>query len=271
MADPLKSLRKLISLLDDPDENTGLNVMAELLAQEEDVLPLLAEYQECSDPVMRKRVHQLQAAMLLRSRRRFFLARICDPRIDFLDLLIDVHLQWYDNDSRPEVEALLAAVFLKTVSHPLKSLEAIRAFMLAENLTAEPDSTLKPENYCIGSILSEHTGAASLLAALAVHLASGEFYTARIMDDFVVCDSRQQMMVPARNWQIFPMDNELQVVPWDLRDILKLASANLFSSAVNSDSFRYVFTIAQALSGVDNDEILDFLPYPYRREAKDSE
>lgn len=265
MAETLKSLRRLISLLDDPDETTGLNVMAELLLHADKVLPLLPEYQECSDPVMRKRIHQLQAAIILRSRRRFFLARLHDPRIDFFDLLIDVHLQWYDNDSRPEVEALLAKVFLKTVNHPLNTLEEIRSFMLAENLTAEPDSTLKPENYCIASILSEHVGAASILAAISVHLAAGEFFVARVLDDFAVCSPTGEIMLPARNWQIFHPDEKTPLTPWDLRDILKLAAANLFSAAVNSDSFRYILTISQALSGIASDEILDFLPYPYRR------
>ena len=45
--------------------------------------------------------------------------------------------------------------------------------------------------------------------------------------------------------------------------LLHFASTTLFSAAVNSDSFRYVLTIAQALSGTEGDESLDYMPYPY--------
>ncbi|MPN52773.1 hypothetical protein SDC9_200436 [bioreactor metagenome] len=45
--------------------------------------------------------------------------------------------------------------------------------------------------------------------------------------------------------------------------LLRFASTTLFAAAVNSDSFRYVLTIAQALSGTEGDESLDYMPYPY--------
>ena len=44
----------------------------------------------------------------------------------------------------------------------------------------------------------------------------------------------------------------------------KFVSMMLFSAAVNSDSFRYVLTIGQAVSGLPDDEVLSYLPYPYR-------
>ena len=51
---------------------------------------------------------------------------------------------------------------------------------------------------------------------------------------------------------------------WEPRSILALAADLLFGSAVNSDSFRYVLTLAQAMSGEEDDYPLNFLPYPYR-------
>ena len=261
-----KEILRIASLLDDPDETTALNAMAELLDREDELGDVPAELHESRDPLMRRRIHQLEAALLLRRRRKYFLSRLCSPKTDFADLLVDVHLQWFDNDCRPEIEASLAGFFCRAMSKKLVSLEDIAAFMTGENLAAEPDTTLKPELYCIGSILSEHTGAASLLAGLAVRVSGGEngpFRVGRVLDDFAVCDRRNRIMLPARNWRIFPPRDPKEITWWNTRNILRLASSNLFSAAVNGDSFRYILTIAQALTGTGDDRILDYFPYPY--------
>ena len=60
-----KHLRRLISLLDDPDEESALMVLSELLSREDEIdLELLAEYQESSSKCMRRRIHQLQSALI---------------------------------------------------------------------------------------------------------------------------------------------------------------------------------------------------------------
>ncbi|MBQ9500691.1 MAG: hypothetical protein IJU70_00895 [Lentisphaeria bacterium] len=266
MSEENPELLRIASLLDDPDENTALNAMAELLAREDELGSVPGLLHESKDPLMRRRVHQLEAALLLRRRRKYFLSRLCSPGVDFLDLLVDVHLQWFDNDSRPEIEASVAAFCHRAAQKHLCSLEDIASFMTGENITAEPETTLKPELYCIGSILSEHSGAASVLAALACRVSGGEngpFFPAYILDDFAVCDGKNRILLPERSWRIIGGIDPKIIVPWDMRNILRLASSNLFSAAVNSDSFRYILTIAQSLSGTGDDRILDFLPYPY--------
>ena len=266
MSEENPEILRVASLLDDPDENTALNAMAELLAREDELGDVPGLLHESKDPLMRRRVHQLEAALLLRRRRKYFLSRLCSPDVDFFDLLVDVHLQWFDNDSRPEIEAAAAAFYRRAAGKHLNSLEDIAAFMTAENMTAEPDTTLKPEIYCIGSILSEHNGAASVLAALACRVSGGEngpFFPAYVLDGFAVCDGHDRILLPERSWRIIGGCDPKNIVPWDMRNILRLASSNLFSAAVNSDSFRYILTVAQSLSGTGDDRILDFLPYPY--------
>ena len=63
-------MRSMISLLDDPDENIAVSVMAELLKHESELMPLLGELQESDNKLLRKRVQQLETIILLRSRRR---------------------------------------------------------------------------------------------------------------------------------------------------------------------------------------------------------
>ena len=63
-------LKALFSLLDDEKEEVALVAIRNLLAAPpEELLPFLGEYQESSSPLLRKRIHRLQAILTLRERR----------------------------------------------------------------------------------------------------------------------------------------------------------------------------------------------------------
>ena len=245
--------------------------MAELLFREEELGDALAELQESPNPLFRRRGHQLQAAITLRRRRRGFIRKLRAPRVDLIDGLIDVHLQWYDNDSRPELEMLWNKFRLDAARCPLRSLEELAYFMRKSGFTAQQETTLRPENYCIGPILENHTGSAALLAGISAAAAAASFRMVRVMGDFALYDGDGQLLVPAHDWQLCPAPGIGLCEFWDPRMLLRYASTTLFSCAVNSDSFRYVLTIAQALSGTTGDETLDYLPYPYRPAADEPE
>ena len=256
-------INSLLSLLDDEDESVAVNAMAELLNREAELGEALAELQESSHPLLRRRSHQLQAAITLRRRRREFIRKLQAPRVDLIDGLIDVHLQWYDNDSRPELESLWSDFRQEAARCPLHTLEELAYFMRKSGFTAQPETTLRPENYCIGPILENHTGSAALLAAIAGAITPAPFRMVRVMGDFALYDGEGRLLVPAHDWQLCPAPGIGLCEFWDPRMLLRYASLTLFSCAVNSDSFRYVLTIAQALSGTTGDETLDYLPYPY--------
>ncbi|MCQ2378726.1 MAG: hypothetical protein MJ016_05890 [Victivallaceae bacterium] len=259
------TIRQLASLLDDPDENVAVNAMAELLYREKELGTLLGELQEENDPLLRKRVHQLQAALTLRRRRREFSRKIHAKKIDFADCLIDVHLQWFDNDPKPALEKSYAAFEREARDRDLRFPEEIAAFMRKGGFTAEIETTLRPENYCIGLILSDRVGSAALLCGVCRHLAESpeDLSVVRAGGDFALRHRNGTLLVPAHDWQIASTPRSAELELFDDRMLLRFASATLFSAAVNSDSFRYILTIAQALSGRDGDRMLDQLPYPY--------
>ena len=59
-------LEKLAELLDDENEDVAINVIATLLERQDELGDLPARLQEHSDPLVRRRAHQLQAAMTFR-------------------------------------------------------------------------------------------------------------------------------------------------------------------------------------------------------------
>ncbi|MCQ2351883.1 MAG: hypothetical protein MJ033_00195 [Victivallaceae bacterium] len=259
------TIRQLASLLDDPDENIAVNAMAEILYRESELGDLLGELQEKDDPVLRKRVHQLQAALTLRRRRRAFARKLAQKNVDFIDALIDVHLQWFDNDSRPLLEENWRKFLAAAQKREIRSPEDIASFMRKEGFTAEIETTLRPENYCIGLILREKIGSAALLCGICRKLVGDpqNYLVLRNCGDFTLCHASGALLIPAHDWQISRAKSLRDMELFDDRTLLQFASSTLFSAAVNSDSFRYILTIAQALSGRDDDQMLDYLPYPY--------
>ena len=258
-------IEKLSSLLDDEDDDVAVNVLALLLEREDELGDLPGRLQESDDPLIRKRAHQLQAALTFRKRRREFFQLISQERPDFVSGLIALHLLWFDRDSRTRLERELLNFISSARTCGLETLDDARRFICRCAFASELDSTLRPENYCIGLILSQKTGAASLLMGLIkVLMRSPEkFHVVRFCGSFALFDGANSILLSQGDWRVCKVSSAADFEYFSLRDILHCAGNMLFSAAVNSDSFRYVLTIAQSLSGDNGDGILSSMPYPY--------
>ncbi len=256
-------LDRVASLLDDPDEKVAVSAIAELLRREAELGELPGVWQDSPDPLLRKRVHQLQTALTLRRRRREFHRQLEAGKVDFISALIDLHLQWFDNDPRPELEQQFRR-FRESVKRPCRTLGDLANFLRKNRFTAETETTLRAENYCFGLILSDKCGAASLLCGIGKFLLDDpdQVEVVRALGEFALCDGRE-LLIPTRNWQITPSPDARELEFVSPTELLRYAAAMLFSCAVNSDSFRYILTIAQAISGDTGDDILSGFPYPY--------
>ena len=258
-------IRSVLSLLDDEDEAVAFDAMAELLYRGDEALPYLAELQESPDPRLRRRVHQLESALTVRRRRSEFSRLLSMPRPDVRRLLVELHLQWFDNDPLPEMTSRLDAFIAEGRALRPRTLEELAAYFRKCVIIAERETTLRPENYCVGVMLADRIGSAALWALLAKLLLPEDtsIRVVRNVEEFALCDGGR-LLIPERDWRIFRAPVGAELEEWSDRKVLKFASAMLFSAAVNSDSFRYVLTIGQALSGLPDDEFLDYMPYPYR-------
>ena len=269
---PDKDIDSLRDLLDDEDEAVAVYAMGELLDREQRLGDVLGYLQEFPDARLRMRVHQLQAVITLRNRRRRFREMLMQPDFQLKQGLIEVHLQWFDNDSKPELEKRWA-VFLASAGNgnPLDSLEAVSIWMRKYGMTAQPESALIPENYCVGTVLDSRQGAASLVCAIGLLLLDDPgVQVVRVLGDFALQDAEGRLLLPLRDWRIEPAAKAVEYEKWDARSLVKFASHMLFSHAVTSDSFRYIQTIGQALSGVPDGMLPETFPYPYRA-AEDPE
>ena len=133
----MSEIDALISLLADDDPETTRETLAALLNYDD---TLLAGYiranQESADPRVRRHIHQLEAILTLRSRRRSFAARLADPDTDLLEGLIEVHLQWYDNDNPDVVRNYYRDFLTHSRKFDLTTMNRLADYMRRNGFTA---------------------------------------------------------------------------------------------------------------------------------------
>ena len=261
-------LQSLISLLDDPSDDIAVSVMAEMLKYEAELMPLLGELQESENKLLRKRVQQLETIIMLRNRRRDFLKKINAEEIDIVEGLIELHLLYFDRDT-PQMLLEMLQLFMQVAdNNNIKNIAELGGFMARNNFALPPeDELLDPENYCRGPILEDRLGADRMLCTLALlaGIAAGlQLGLVRVAGRFAVINQIGEMISPENDWQVDRV-NKLQTGDFwnDPKTVLKYASLMIFLYAVSSDNFRYVYTVAQALCGEEEEFSTDFLPYPY--------
>ncbi|MBR2631963.1 MAG: hypothetical protein IKD29_00840 [Lentisphaeria bacterium] len=258
-----KELERLLSLLDDEDDNVGIPVLASLLERHLELLPHLAELQDSSDPVIRKRVHQLQSILTVRERRYSLLEKISCGKYSFHELMLELHLQWFDCDAPDEIMKLFYDFEKKFCRAGVTTLEELSQFMLSEGICADVDSALDPELYCMGPALTNGHIAESLVCGLLASLLADQGVSAaRCGSGFVLTDGKK-VLVPHDLWMVSGIKDR-KLVPWGSSQILKFALTMIFSYSVSQDHFRYIYTVGQALTGSCDDSFLSDLPYPYR-------
>ncbi|MDD5697070.1 MAG: hypothetical protein PHH77_00485 [Victivallaceae bacterium] len=265
-------LESLINLLDDRNIEVVQEAMAELLKHETEIAEYLARHQESPEPQLRQRIHQLQAIITMRRRRREFAALLKTEDPDMIDGLIAVHLQWYDNDSEGLLRELWERFCRASERFAPKNITEIAYFMRKCGFESTPADELQAESFCLGPILDDLVGADFILCALASELAAKwglKLGIVRVMDNFLLIDDRGKVLSPGNSWRLLPEVDSAKCELWNKKQILELASLMLFTFAVSSNSFRYIHTIGHSLAKVLGEDKLDFLPYPYGSGKRD--
>lgn len=259
--------RSLLSLLDDENEQSASLAMAELLRRDPARLEgFLRKLQESANPRLRKRIHQLQSAMVLRRRRKILTERLSECNLQLLEGLFQLHLLWFDNDSPAALRKQWKSLQDEAGKFRIDSLESLGMFMRKMDFQCAHKDDLEPDHLCIGSIMDDAAGADFMLCAIASLLAARNGLKLRITQsaetDFILIDREENVLVPAQEWNYVRHDGKaysFQV--WTAPMLLRYAAALMFTGAVSGDSFRYVYTIGSCLAGTSDTTLS--LPYPY--------
>ena len=156
MSDDFKNL---LSLLDDDNEQLVGIAMAELISRSDSRLDrILRTLQESPNQKMRKRIHQLQSAILSRRKRQLFAKEFRTGGLSLEEAVLHLHLLWFDNDTLEEITEQWTG-FLKGLGEPGEpgSLEKVLArIMRTIHFYTLPGNPVNPEALCVGTILEEN-------------------------------------------------------------------------------------------------------------------
>lgn len=261
-----KKIKHLVALLDDENSQVAGTAMVELLKHKDELKEVLAGLQESDHVLLRKRVHQLQAILAFRERRRDFARQLKNGKLRLIDGLVGIHMLWYDNDNPHQIEQLWLDLCNKAEQYSVSSIDRLAYFMRKCAFESIEDSDLGADNFCLGAVLEELCGADFMLCSIARELAakSGlELKIVQLLNHFTLMDRDGRILSPRNHWQLSSKAKMASFKIWDDSMLIKLALSMLFLLAVSSDSFRYIKTIGDCMALLGDKEQLDFLPYPY--------
>ncbi len=269
-------IKYIAKLLNDSDDRNAFSVMRHLLSRNDaELIQLIDALTVEKSPLLSRRVGILRDAISCRDNRRNFYRIINSEDPDIFAGLTALHLLWFDQDSDTgELQNLLDKLLEKAAVREINTLQDLEFFMRSEQFMPHGESTVFPENYCLGFLLDERYSASSMLMMIGVNLnRRAGFKVVRFQNEFAIIDDCGNMLKGNNSWLLVKAPQEKLEV-WDNRMLLRYIAAMLLSCAVNSDSYRYVMTIAMALKGDESENLFNGFPYPFQirqDEEKDSE
>ncbi len=255
----------LISLLDDEDNQSAACVMSELLLQP-NVAEILQFAQESDSPMIRRRIHQLQAVYQSREVRHSLSAYIGSERPDLLEALMGLHFQWFDNDDPQMGMEALKNIFQCAFQTSIQTDEDFATFFKTLGYKVRNDILLVPHDYCLGELLEKQQGSAILVCALALYVSRRLLLNYRVVqvnETFGLLGDSQRIILPEHDWQIKKVGAFPEIKFWKESHICRFIAAQLFTVAVASDNFRYASVLASFLAELDQLPDYSHLPSPY--------
>lgn len=259
-------IKYIAKLLNDSDDRNAFSVMRHLLSRSDTELgELIADLTVEKSPLLTRRVGILRDALSYRDTRRSFHRIISAEKPDIFAGLTVLHLLWFDQDADSDGLRKEVAHFVeKAADCEINTLQELEFFMRSRRFMPHGESTIFPENYCIGFLLDEKYSAASMLMAIGANLnENAGFKVVRYQNEFAVVDDRGNMLKGNNAWQLVRAPQE-KLEYWDNRMLLRYIASMLLSCAVNSDSYRYVLTIAMSLKGDESENVFNGFPYPFK-------
>ena len=211
-----KYLKDLLNLLSDDDDNIARAAIVEIIKKYQDSLPIiLAELQESENTTIRRRCHQIEAYLTLRKRReilRKYIHLKNEQNLSIFDILIQLHLLWFDKDSFLELQELIKEFLIDFPMETKDPLLSLTEFMRNKKAVAVGENINDCELYLLGTVLDKHYGCSSFWAIFSLGILEKcgleDIKIIRMKESFYLyCPKSQRLLSPCGNWEL----NEVSV------------------------------------------------------------
>ena len=266
-----RKIKLLLDLIDDENEHSACMAMAELLktSRTDLVRSQLCDLQESANLRVRRRVHQLQTAIQLRSIRADLASDLKDGSVPLLDGVMQLHMYWFDNDTPDTLIGQWNQLCTDFSEAFPPNLAAFGDFMMNRGFRQPvTKEIIEPEHFCIGCAMDNMPASDLLLAIISKCLTAGSNAGLRIVRsgfNFGVSDFNGDFIFPGEDWRYVPAEKN-QDFEWSIVSdavALQTLTSLLFQCAAASDGFRYMYTLGRLLAISGGNEDLEFLPYPF--------
>ncbi|MEI6054962.1 MAG: hypothetical protein WCR55_02795 [Lentisphaerota bacterium] len=238
----------LISLLDDENENTASFAIRELLAEGREVQSSLAEHQESSNNLLRKRIHQLQAINSIKKSRDILSRRFSNKHSSIWNGMLEVHLAWFDKDTKENINILFCELLKEFSQKNTITPATIANFMRSMGFVMPIDGDIDPEYYCMGPVLESKIGSDALLSTIAYKLLIESGVITKLVQykNLVCLLYRPEIVISPNTWKLEPanISDYQEIEPGKL---LRHTMLQLFLASTCSENYRYSFTIGKCL------------------------
>lgn len=244
----------LISLLDDENENTASFAIRELLTEGKEAQSFFAEYQESSNQLLRKRIHQLQAINAMKKSRDILSRRFSNKHSSIWNGMLEIHLSWFDKDTKDNINILFCELLSEFAKEKFISPANIAHFMHFMGFVMPIDGDIDPEYYCMGPVLESKIGSDALLSTIAYKLLIESGVTAAKLIEYnnLVCLLYPPgIVISPSTWKLEQV-NASNYKEIEIGKLLRYTMLQLFLASTCSENYRYSFTIGKCLKNAKN-------------------
>lgn len=261
------SVDSLLKLLTDEDDIARVAMVQLLLQFGHESDEIIRQLQECDDPLLRKRSHQMQA-MLTFKQRRLNVSNVIHNRENIFSLsgiLQEFHLVWFEQDSCTEIEELYRNLLTNYPIEKKPSFARLCKFMKEYQFCSLPDGTASANLYMLGTVLESKYGSNSFFAALMLAINEDlqlnlDLQVIIFEHRFYVHDRTSNMVCDiSEHWNTKILDFSTYKL-CSKRQLIKYMVSLCFCNAVNDDAFRYIQILGEILLPTGDTSTL---PYPY--------
>ncbi len=261
-------IKTLVKLLEDDDIHTSAHAMSEILSKDRVAWRVIGSLQESSSGVIRKKAHQMQFAAASRARRRKLAARMAQRNLNLLKGLVELHLQWFDEDSEEYVVGEWTRFKDLSRNWDANSIENISEMMTNLGVETTPFGDLECVDYCVGEISATGRGADFILCAMARILSREQGWDPSIVATdagFCLFDEKRRVgLFPAKEWTCAKCQINDNIRRWSDSMLLNLAASSMFFCSVVGGQIRYSYMIGSCIAeSMDAGNLADILPYPF--------
>jgi hypothetical protein len=244
-------IQTLIRLLDDKDIISSGIAMAEIL-KSRNANKIIEYLQKINNPRLKKKAEKMNQIMSLRHTRLSLSKKISEKDPNIFQGLIELHLQWFDEDKKDDILDDWEKFKLKASEWDSNTIENLGEMMIYLEMESVDFEELAPEDYCIGEIVSTRLGTDFLLCAIAQILAENNGWNPSIISTdagFCIYDEKRKLgLFPMKNWscaQCFIPEN---IQRWSNGMILNLATRCMLLCAITAGNIRNSTLVGLCLS-----------------------